>query len=169
MSGSCGQNHPLLVVSEQRDWAGTTEPEQYSIFSVGQGNRNNPREVRTCSHLVLTIVIIWGAEMHWSPVLNWWVSMELFQKGMSIALIEGTWRGRGSAYQLVGKTIYKELEGIKSLLVWVPMLWERVKKLSQAQGWCSFREAWGEQSSCQELCPPCKTPSINCSCLGTII
>lgn len=41
--------------------------------------------------------------MHWSPILDWWVSMELFQKGMSIVLIEGTWRGKGSAYQLVGK------------------------------------------------------------------
>lgn len=59
------------------------------------------------SHLVLTIMIIWGAEMHWSPILNWWIPMELFQKGMSIALIEETWKGRGSAYQLVGKIIYK--------------------------------------------------------------
>lgn len=39
------------------------------------------------------------------------------------------------------------------------MLQQRVKKLSQAQGWCSFREAWGEQSSSQVLCPTQKFPT----------
>lgn len=39
------------------------------------------------------------------------------------------------------------------------MLGWRVKKLNQAQGWCSFRESWGEQSSCWELCPMQKFPT----------
>lgn len=85
------------------------EPEQCSIFSMGQVNTNNPSEVGKCSHLVLTTPIIWGAEIHWSAILNRWVWMELFQKGMSIVLIEETWKGRGSAYQLVGKIIYIQL------------------------------------------------------------
>lgn len=136
------------------------EPEQCSIFSMGQVNRNNPSKAGTCPHLVLTIMIIWRAEIHWSPILNWQVSMELFQKGMSIVLIEKTWKRRCSACQLVGKIIYKLLEGTKSLSVSVTMLGQRVKKQNKVQGWCSFREAWGEQSSCWELCPIQKFPEI---------
>lgn len=60
--------------------------------------------------------------------------MELFQKGMSIVLIEETLRSRGSANQLVGKIIYKELIGTKTLLVSVTMLSQKVKKLNKVQG-----------------------------------
>lgn len=41
--------------------------------------------------------------------------MEIFQKGMSIALVEETWKDRGATYQFIGRIIYKQLEGTKSL------------------------------------------------------
>ena len=60
--------------------------------------------------------------------------MELFRKGMSIVLIEETWKGGGAAYQLIGKIIYKRLEGTKSLSASALMLVRRVQKGSHVQG-----------------------------------